>query len=254
MRFKLLIGAFLLFVCARVYAFGEDEIKSKVTAALDQIKNYYAESTMEMRINTEQANAAPTLLFDQRMDSRSTVDFAGNALHMEYTVSLTTKDKEQSMVSEAYINEGLFYQKIGEQWFKRPLTEIDKDVFKSPDQEKELLSGSKLEIVTDDPLYVVVIPDKEKMSQQLIDKLRVTLGDKNKAFNITMDTLTLEYWFDSQFNLARKRTLSRMKVESPNQPTQIIEESTTASYTAYNQNREIVLPADVKEAEVSPLK
>ena len=254
MRLKLFILISLVFSAVNAYALTEDELRAKAVAALDNVKNFVMDNTMEMRISTVNPGSDNVFLFDQFMASRSGIDLEKNSVRMEYTVNIKTKDKEQAMPGQVYIADGFFYQKIGEQWFKRALTDIDKEVFKTCIQEKELLSSAQVEIITQDPLYAVVVPDKEKASKEMIEKMRVTLGDKAGKFNITVETMAFEYWFDSDFNIKRKRTLSRVKVAAADQPAQIIEESTSAAYNAYNQGVDLELPADVKDAQLSHIK
>jgi hypothetical protein len=254
MRLRLLILFCFLASTLNVYALTESELKAKVIAALDNVKNYTMDNNMEMRISTLNPSGENTFLFDQLMDSRSQVDFVKNALRMEYVVDIKTKDKEQSMPGQAYIAEGFFYQKAGEQWFKRTLTDVDKEIFKACIQEKELLGAAQMEIITQYPLYVVVVPDKDKAAQEMITKMRALLNDKAGALNISVETMTFEYWFDGDYNIKKKRTLSRVKVSSAGQPAQIVEESTSAAYSAYNQGVTIELPAAAQDAQLSPFK
>jgi len=254
MRLRLLALFCFLFSAVNAYALAESELKAKALAALDNVKNYTMDNNMEMRISTANPSGENTFLFDQFMDSRSWVDFEKSALHLEYTVNIKTKDKDQSVPGQAYIAGGFFYQKAGEQWFKRAVTDVDKEIFKACAQEKELLSAAQMEIITQNPLYVVVVPDKNKAAQEMITKMRALLGDKAGALNISVETMTFEYWFDNDYNIKKKRTLSRVKVSSADQPVQVIEESTSAAYNAYNQGVTIELPAVAQEAELSPLK
>jgi len=254
MRLRLLALFCFLISAVNAYALTESELRAKVIAALDNVKNYAMDNNMDMRISTLNPSGENTLLFDQLMDSRSWIDFEKNAVRMEYTVKVKTKDKEQSMPGQAYIAGGFFYQKAGEQWFKRIVTDVDREIFKACAQEKEILSAAQMEIITQDPLYVVVVPDKDKAAQEMVKKMRALLGDKAGALNISVETLTFEYWFDGDSNIKKKRTLSRVKVASADQPVQIIEESTSAAYSAYNQGVVIELPAEAQEAQLSPLK
>lgn len=236
------------------YALTESELKTKALAALDNIKNCAMENTMDMRINTINPSGENTFLFDQLMDSRSWVDYEKSGVRMQYMVNIKTKDHDQSIPGQAYIAGDTFYQNVNGQWFKRPVNDVDKDIFKSAAQEKELLSNSQIEIITQDPLYVVVVPDKEKASKDMVEKLRATLGDKNGAFTISVETMTFEYWFDSDCNIKKKKTLSRIKVASPNQPTQLIEETSSASFEAYNHGVDVEPSDAAKSAQPSPLK
>lgn len=254
MRLKLLaIFCFLIFT-ADVYALTEGELKTKVLVALDNVKSYKMENNMEMSISTINPSGENTLLFDQLMNSRSWIDFEKNVVRMEYSVTIKTKDREQKMPGQAYITDGFFYQQTGGHWFKRALTDVDKEIFKACAQEKELLDAAQIEVITNDPLYVVVVPDKNKAGQEMVKKMRDLLGDKAGALNISVETMTFEYWFDGDYNINKKRTLSRVKVASANQPTQRIEESASVSYNDYNQVVAIELPAAAQEAQPSPFK
>jgi hypothetical protein len=254
MRLRLsAIFCFLIFT-VNAYASAEGELKTKVLAALDNVKNYAMDNNMEMRISTINPSGENTFLFDQLMDSHSWIDFEKNAVRMEYSVAIKTKDKEQNMPGQAYIVDGFFYQKAGEQWFKRAITDVDRDIFKACTQEKELLSVAQMEVITQDPLYVVVVPDKNKAGQEMVKKMRDLLGDKAGALNISVETMTFEYWFDGDYNIKKKRTLSRVKVASADQPAQLVEESASVTYNAYNQGATIELPAAAQEAQISPLK
>jgi hypothetical protein len=254
MRLRLLVLFCLLAFTFNVYPLAESDLKTKAIAALDNVKNYTMDNNMEMRISTLNPSGENTFLFDQLMDSRSWVDFEKNVLRMEYVVNIKTKDKDQSVPGQAYVSEGFFYQKVGEQWFKRAVTDVDKEIFKACAQEKDLLSAAQMEIISQNPLYVVVVPDKNKVTQEIVYKMRALLGDKSGALNISVETMTFEYWFDDNYNIKKKRTLSRVKVSSADQPVQLIEESTNAAYNAYNQGVTIELPAAAQEAQLSPLK
>lgn len=241
------------------------QIKDKMVLALSEIKNYaFQESTSSKTIIEPGKESQPTEALTLIV-SEGIIDAENKKAHLKTQMNSPFSGADPSSflellpsTREAYIEKGMIYQFANGEWNKYPAVKQE-DYFKLLISQLELMRASEIEVIERDPLHIKLVVNKAMIVEQALDKIFSQNPEIKEQIEVNYDAALkkadIEFWLDSKFRITKINSDMVIQLdedsfkpkgsEIPKLPSIIrLEVSNAIAFAGYNQQPEILVPAE----------